>query len=97
MSLQKAASIACMEKTAFSRYFRQRVGSSFRDFLRIVRIPRAIELMRTEDLSIGEIADRSGYGSVSAFERNFKLVTGVTPSSYRAAIAGATKLQTNAD
>ena len=47
------------------------------------RIARAIDLLRTTDQSIEQIAQAVGYTSLLTFRRNFQQLTGVNPSLYR--------------
>jgi xylan 1,4-beta-xylosidase len=83
LTLERAASIACMEKTAFSKCFKKRIGISFSEYLRSYRIATAIDAMRHSDYSITEIAYRTGFSSSGAFARVFKQVTSCCPSDYR--------------
>lgn len=83
VNLGECARVAALERTYFSRYFRQRAGVSFRDWILLLRIRRACELLEQEDRGIHEIAVIVGYSSHSAFTRAFKQLMGTTPSSYR--------------
>jgi len=83
LTLEQVASIACMEKTAFSKCFKKRIGVSFSQYLRSYRVATAIAAMRGSDCSITEIAYRTGFSSSGAFARVFKQVTDSSPSSYR--------------
>ena len=47
------------------------------------RIEAAKLLMTDTDLPISEIGERCGYESVVHFSRQFKKITGVSPSAYR--------------
>lgn len=81
--LADAARVAAMEKTAFSRFFRSKVGLTYSAWLAQVRITRAQELLRSKNLSISFVAGEVGYESVRSFERAFRRVAGMTPSAYR--------------
>ena len=83
MTLAQAADVACMQRTAFSRFFRRVVGMRFRDFLHAFRITRAIPSMTNSDYSITEIAATVGYSDISTFERSFKQLTRMSPREYR--------------
>lgn len=48
------------------------------------RIERAKELLTYGQLSLSEIADQLGYSSVQHLSQQFKKVTGLTPSQYKA-------------
>lgn len=81
--LKELASIAGMEKTAFSRFFRRTVGMASREFIEQWRISLAAERMLVSDHTLTELADDLGFASIYSFERAVKKLTGVTPSAYR--------------
>jgi len=83
MDLKDAARIACMERTAFSKFFARSIGVSFKQFTLSVRIKRAIQYMSESDMSLTEIADAVGFEALGTFERVFKKMNGDTPSSFR--------------
>lgn len=58
-------------------------GYSLHDYLINYRVSRAINLINTTNLSITEIADKTGFNGVTHFSACFKQKTGFTPSSYR--------------
>ncbi len=49
-----------------------------------VRLDRSKELLSSTGLSIGEIAERTGFKNTHHYSRMFKQSTGVTPTEYRA-------------
>ncbi len=53
-------------------------------YIRHTRIACACELMNGTELTLTQIAERCGFGSLYAFSRAFKQVIGAAPSSYRA-------------
>lgn len=87
MSLTHAAKIACMETTAFSKFFRRTTGMRFNNCIQRLRINQAAHLLQTRDLSVTEISQCVGYGSLVAFERHFKKELGITAREYRARFA----------
>ncbi len=64
----------------FSKYFD---NLSFGDYLRKLRIEKAVELLNNTQHSLTEIAYLTGFSDQSHFTRIFKLVTGKNPSAYR--------------
>jgi AraC-like DNA-binding protein len=88
VTLGRAAFAAGMERTAFSRYFRQRIGMPFSVFLRAFRVALAIREMETHEHSVAELTDALGYGCVKTFERDFRRLTATTPTFYRARVCG---------
>ncbi len=84
ISLQHIATIAAMTKNAFCKYFKKRTNKTFFRFLNELRIENAGKLLLTNnDLSIAEIAEKSGFNNISNFNRQFKLVKQMIPSEYR--------------
>jgi AraC-like DNA-binding protein len=83
ISLNKAASIACLSKSAFCRYFKKRANKTFIQFLNEIRVGQACRLLINEDHSITEICYTCGFNNISYFIRQFKKTTGFTPLGYR--------------
>jgi AraC-like DNA-binding protein len=83
ISLSKAAEIACMEKTAFAKFFKRATGVTFCAFVQQCRIATAVRHMMTSDSSLTAVAYDSGFGNINSFGRAFRKTTGMTPSEYR--------------
>lgn len=83
LSLDDAARVAAMEKTYFSKYFSKKVGLSYCEWVRQLRIQKAIELMKAGDHSITEIAFSVGFGSLRAFQRAFQKCVNQTPREFK--------------
>ena len=60
-------------------------GSSLSTLLGEERRAHAMALLRASDLSIEEMSEKLGYGSVQNFTRAFRHWTGATPAAYRRA------------
>jgi len=69
-----------------SRLFKDVTGTSITDYIGLVRISKAKELLLHTDLKVNEIADRIGIYSRTTFLRLFKKYEGLTPSEYRNAL-----------
>ena len=67
----------------FSRLFRLQTGTTFRDYLRNVRIEKSKELLLHSSYKISQIAQLVGYQDIAHFNRAFKDMTGTSPSRYR--------------
>lgn len=83
IDLNKAASLACMERTAFSKFFSKAMGMTFQEFVQQWRVSEAAALMLTFDGSLSDLAFSVGFSTLASFERTFKKVTSSTPSHYR--------------
>lgn len=64
----------------FSKYFDD---LSFGDYIRKLRIERAVQLLQDTSHSLSEIAYLTGFSDQSHFNRIFKKHTGQNPSEYR--------------
>lgn len=64
----------------FSKYFD---NLNFGDYLRKLRIEKAISLLTNSKYSLAEIAFLTGFSDQSHFTRTFKKYTGLTPSAYK--------------
>ena len=81
--LDDVAEEAGMSKFHFCRIFKDHVGMTPMQFLTVNRIERAKALMRKEGASITSVVYKVGFNDVSEFNRQFKKVTGKTPSAFR--------------
>jgi AraC-like DNA-binding protein len=57
---------------------------SYSDYVRNIKISHACYLLRNTHESVIDIAEQCGYASVSSFNRNFKQLTSMSPTQYRA-------------
>lgn len=64
----------------FSKYFE---NLSFGDYIRKLRIEKAVHLLQGSEHSLSEIAYLTGFSDQSHFNRTFKKHTGKNPSEYR--------------
>ena len=81
--LSDAAGAAGLERRYFSTYFHRRTGIKFREWLAILRVARAIELIRDRSLSLEQVRAACGFGDRRTFQRTFKRWVGLTPSTFR--------------
>ena len=73
-----------MTPNAFCKFFKQRTNKTFFQFLIELRLEHASQMLRAnEDYSIAEIAEQSGFKSISNFNRKFKKQKRIVPSQYR--------------
>jgi AraC family transcriptional regulator len=66
----------------FCRVFKKALGTTPMNFLLLMRIERARDLLR-KNIPIATIAFKAGFSDQSNFNRHFKKVTGMTPTAYR--------------
>lgn len=82
ISLAALARTAHMSVAQIERYFLRIFQLTPRQMIIKTRVEAASRLL-TGSASVAEIAQRCGYGDHSAFTRQFKATTGLTPSQYR--------------
>ncbi|PTX43550.1 AraC family transcriptional regulator [Christiangramia gaetbulicola] len=81
--VENVAEKANLSKSQFSRYFKERTGKTYVQFLNEVRIENACVLLIKEDLNIEQIGYDVGFQNLSNFNRQFKKVKNSTPSQFR--------------
>jgi AraC-like DNA-binding protein len=82
ISLDSVADLAGMTPPAFCRYFKARANKTFSEFVSEIRIGHSCKLLMEGKLSVTQVSYESGYRTLSNFNRQFKGITGQTPSEY---------------
>jgi AraC-like DNA-binding protein len=88
LRMPELARLANLSPDYFSEIFKQQTGCSPRDYLHLLRIHRACQLLSESGLSIKEIASQLGYQDPFHFSRQFKAFQGLSPRAYRASSPG---------
>lgn len=83
IQLAHVAEAVFLHPNYLSALFSKKMGLTFRDYLRTLRINHAKKLIQETNLSVNEIAEQSGFKDSTHFFRVFKSVTGVTPRKYK--------------
>lgn len=84
-SLEEVGRAVHISPGYLSKLLKSASGESFVRHVRFLRTRRAQHLLTTSELPITEIALASGFRSLPQFNRTFKVLTGRSPSQYRAA------------
>jgi AraC-like DNA-binding protein len=82
ITLQQLTAIAGLSIAQLERHCKRIFQLTPRQMIHKARLGEASRLLQ-EDLSITEVALRCGYTDHSAFSRQFKALTGASPSEYR--------------
>lgn len=83
-SLGELAQAINLSSSRMCHLFKTETGVSPKQYIKMVRIQRAKELLLTSFLSVKEIARMVGARDESHFVRDFKKECGFTPTQYRA-------------
>jgi AraC-like DNA-binding protein len=86
MNIADVAAVIDMTESAFCRYFKKYTGKTFTHYLNHFRIMHACQLLRNSDENILQVGYSSGFSNFSYFNRTFKKVVGMSPSSYKKTI-----------
>lgn len=80
-TFEKAVDFTVLSAPYFSKKFHSVFGMTFSQYLNLVRVEKAIELMRNnvDKLSITEIALLCGFDTIRNFNRVFVTITGYSP------------------
>ena len=81
LQIDELARLAGFSRYHFSRLFKQFTGLSCHEYLTGRRLAHAERLLLSPNLSVTEVAMRSGWGSLSTFNRLLREKNGCTPSS----------------
>jgi two-component system response regulator YesN len=82
ISLQSVANRFNINSSYLSRLFSDKENNTFIDYLARIRITKAIELIKTSNLKIYQICEKTGYTSPEHFSRTFKKLTGKSPKQF---------------
>ena len=66
-----------------SRLLSKNYNINFKELLNRYRMEKALELLQETDMSITEVAMKSGFQSIRNFNLIFKQSTGVSPNEYK--------------
>ena len=66
-----------------SRYFKEHFHITLSQYVAYLRLEYAKQLLQDTDISVTEVAMRSGYQNISYFIRSFKKTYGISPLKYR--------------
>lgn len=78
-----------MSPSTFGKMFKRESGLTFTQYLGRFRVEKSKAMLVNPSHTIRIIAFQSGFDSISQFNRSFRQYAGMSPSEYRASLAGA--------
>ena len=87
LEVQALAKRAAMSVRTLNRRFLAQTGLPPNTWIIRCRIRSAQQLLESSHLSLAQIADETGFGSIANFRARFKEIVGTNPSDYRQAFA----------
>jgi len=84
LTLLELADVTALSVSALHRMFRKHARTNVSEYITRIRIGDACARLASTEQPIAHIADAVGYGTFANFNRQFKLLTSMTPREYRA-------------
>lgn len=82
ITYRNAVQFMNMSDAYFSRYFKRQAGMTFSQYLNVVRIEKAVQLLDSDPtIKITDVMLRCGFNTIRSFNRVFREVTGFTPTT----------------
>lgn len=83
LSLDSIAQQSGISVRSLTRLFQRKLHITFVQYLKMLRIIRAMELINDTDVNMTEIAYEIGYSNISAFSNNFQQLTNMRPIEFK--------------
>ncbi|ETZ22141.1 AraC family transcriptional regulator [Pedobacter sp. V48] len=83
LSLVELSNLVGLHPVTVSRYFTKYFGCTFGEYLRRIKVERAVLLLRNGKIPLTEIAYHCGFFDQAHFTKTFRGITGFLPKHYR--------------
>lgn len=83
VTLEGAAGQVHMNPFYVSRFFKQKTGQNFSDYVISVKMTKALELLKDIRYKTYEVSEMIGYSNAKNFTRTFKRYYGKSPKEYK--------------
>lgn len=83
LTIDEFAEQLMLSRTIFYRKLKSIVGLTPVDFIREIRIKRAVQLIDSDEYNFSQVAYMTGFNDPKYFSKCFKKVLGITPSEYK--------------
>ena len=80
--VERLAEILHMSRSSLLRKIKVLSGLSPNDFIRLIRLKKAAELIQTQQYSVQEVSEMVGFNDTATFRKRFTEQYGTTPSQY---------------
>ena len=84
LNVERLASEVGVSRAHLHRKMKDLIGMTPSDYIRNIRLKRACELLKRQDIEVTQVAYKIGFTSQPHFSSHFKRYTGYSPSEYRA-------------
>lgn len=83
LTIDEFAEKLMLSRTIFYRKLKSIIGLTPVDFIREIRIKRAVQLIDSGEYNFSQVAYMTGFNDPKYFSKCFKKVIGITPSKYK--------------
>jgi AraC family transcriptional regulator of arabinose operon len=83
ITIEQLSSIAHFHPNYLIRVFKRHLGKPPKRYIHERRLERAEHLLASSDMTVYEVARKTGFNDVSYFSASFKKKSGVSPSEFR--------------
>lgn len=83
LTLEEISKVANMSHSYFCRKFKEIYGMNYVKYLTEFRLEKSKQLIIESELSLSEIARKTGFSDLSYFSKLFKAHTGISPNKFR--------------
>lgn len=83
LSMSLLEEVFSMGKTSIANYIKRETGKTFIDYVTLLKIDHAKDLLHDPDMTILQVSQLLGFSSQHYFSRVFKNQTGLSPLQYR--------------
>lgn len=90
LSLEELARSVNLSASRFRHLFKAETGIAPAQYLKVIRMRRARELIKTTHLTMKQVMSRVGVRDRRYFAKDFKRIYGLTPAEYRDRHRGTT-------
>jgi YesN/AraC family two-component response regulator len=81
--LKEAADLVYLSPKYLSRLFKEKTGKGFTEFRLTAKIEAAKKMLKENNRNVGQLSYDLGYMNEESFIRQFKKITGYTPTKFR--------------
>ena len=94
LTIQKICRDNLVSRSQLQKLILQQTGMGIIEYFSHLKIRSAKELIRSQRMNFTQISDALGYSSIHYFSRQFKKITGMTPSEYTSSIKAMSDRET---
>lgn len=86
LSVEQICADNLIGRSRLQKLFREKCGQGIIEYYSFLKIEAAKQMIRDEQMNFTQISEALGYSSIHYFSRQFKKLTGMTPSEYASSI-----------